>query len=94
LKTFFYDLDYPEWPPFIIDKIDLTKNKTEFKFTNNGYLYVPQDTMIKNLSSPFVISPETEIVFYNKHGDKQSLTVERVTPSPDEKTAKVKGYVK
>ncbi|HLC15132.1 MAG TPA: hypothetical protein VJL89_02760 [Thermodesulfovibrionia bacterium] len=93
LKTLFCDLDYPEWPPFIIDKIDLTHYKTEFKLTSNGYLYLPHSIEIKGVSSPFVISQETEIVFYNKHGNKQSLTVERVTPSADEKIAKIKGYV-
>jgi hypothetical protein len=77
----------PEWPPVSAKTIDLT-GKRGLKITSNGYIYVPKNVNVAGYSSPFVIPPGAEILFKDNDGVRRSEVV-RVTPSPDEKYAKI-----
>ncbi len=77
----------PEWPPVLAKRIDLT-GKRGLKITSNGYVYVPKNINVSGYSSPFVIPKGAEILC-KINGGVSRFEVVRVTPSPDEKYAKI-----
>lgn len=90
VKKFLYDNklnNSPEWPPVSAKRIDLTGMRG-IKITSNGYIYVPKNIDVAGYSSPFVIPRGAEILLKNNGGVRR-FEVVRVTPSPDEKYAKI-----
>ncbi len=76
-----------EWPPVLAKRIDLT-GRRGLKITSNDYIYVPKNINVAGYSSPFVIPKGAEILC-KINGGVSRFEVVRVTPSPEEKYAKI-----
>jgi len=90
IKKYFYknkQTKFPEWPPLVNKKINLTRKKG-IKLTDR-YVHIPARLKLQEYGSSFLIPPGATIVLIDAKNNRRALTVKRVVPSANEEYAKV-----